>query len=232
MDVCKIKTANTPPTDMEKQVENRQTKNKPSTHLSASESLILLCFLNPRNENGQKSLYQSRNGFIVYTTIREGAQNGNNSLDNARRCVELAALLSLVRGELCDAIFVGASEEILRILRALHVHIGKEIDNLPEYALIEVGACVIFRQYIFEIFVVCFDGTHRFVDDRANLRCMCLGGNVLPTCIFGDEKDILRLIGVPIVLETIALGYELTISLLKYTGDITEENQSNDQGTG
>ena len=59
------------------------------------------------NENGQKSLYQSRNCFIINTPV-VGLQNLNQSTNYTRGCIELTSKFSFLLCKLGKAVFICA----------------------------------------------------------------------------------------------------------------------------
>ena len=77
-------------------------------------------------------------------------ENFDDGFHDACRGVEFAAFDAFVACKLCDAVFVGAAEQILACLGIAHVHVAEHIYHVAEHALIETGFCVIFGKHAFK----------------------------------------------------------------------------------
>ena len=113
----------------------------------------------------------------VIDTTCVGLQDINKGLDNAGRGVKFARQLALSLGKLREAVFVGTTEDILRVAVLVHLDIGEQIDHIAQAALVELGACKVLGQNIFQAAVLLLDGTHSVVDSRANRGRVSRSGN-------------------------------------------------------
>ena len=163
---------------------------------------------------------------VVYAAVRRRLQNRHNRFYNACGRVELAALDSLMRGELRDAVFIGASEKVAAFVRAVHVHIGEQVHNVAEYALVQVRTGVIFGQNVFQFLIVLLNRPHSVVNDLANLRRMRRRRDFIPAGFLRDKEDVFLLVCVRVILKAVAVSQKFAVSLVKGVGDIPKENQS------
>ena len=88
------------------------------------------------NENGQKSLYQSRNCFIINTPV-VGLQNLNQSTNYTRGCIELTSKFSFLLCKLGKAVFICAPENVLAVSMLDHLDVCEEVNNITEPPLVQ-----------------------------------------------------------------------------------------------
>jgi hypothetical protein len=78
---------------------------------------------------------------------------------------------------------------------------GDAADEVHEAAKVygvQVAPGVDFGEYVPKYGVVLFDGVHGGVDFRPDARLFGMGLDVVPAGGFGDKKDVLRLVLVPV----------------------------------
>ena len=86
---------------------------------------------------------------VVHPAVIERLQDCNDCLNDAGRCIELAALHTFVGSKLCDAILVGSAQKVFAFLCIRHIHIGEQIDDIAQNSLVQIRTCVILRKHIF-----------------------------------------------------------------------------------
>ena len=165
---------------------------------------------------------------VIHTAVVERLQDCNDGLNDAGRCIELAALHTFVSSKLCDAILVSSSQKIFAFLCIRHIHIGEQIDDIAQNSLVQIRTCVILRKHIFQRFVFCFNLSHGFIKDCADFRSVSRSCNGRPSCFLWDEENILAQILVTIFFKAFALCNKLVIFSFKCAGNVAKENQSDD----
>ena len=155
-----------------------------------------------------------------------GTQHLDERLDDALRRIVFAALLALVFGELLDAVFVGAPEEVAVLLDVAELQVvGEEVDDVAEHLLVDVGRRIELRQYALEIGVLLLDLAHRVVDGLPVLRLVRNRGDPLPAGALRDEEDVLLEVGIAVLLIAEALRLQFVIALLKGIGNVAQEKK-------
>lgn len=76
---------------------------------------------------------------FVDAAVSQRMQHGDDGADDARRCVEFAALLPFLFGKFRDAVLIGAPEKILVLGQILGMDfIGEEVDYITQLVLIQI----------------------------------------------------------------------------------------------
>ena len=165
---------------------------------------------------------------IVHTAVGKRLQNCHNRFNNAGGGIKLAALYALICRKLSDTVFVSSAEQVFAFLGISHIHIGKQVNDVAQYTLVQIRTCVIFRQYIFKALVLRFNRSHSVVNDSTDFGGMSRRSDFAPTGTFGDEKDVVRCISVSVVLKAVAISYQLIVFLFKSTRYVTQEYKTYD----
>lgn len=129
--------------------------------------------------------------------------------------VEFAALHAFVACELRDAVFVGATEQILARFGVAHVHVAEHIDHIAEYTLVEVGGRVVLGKHAFERLVVLLDFDHRLVENLADFRSMGGFRNFGPAGVLRNKEDVFAHVFVEVFFEAFAFGDELVVAFFE-----------------
>lgn len=124
------------------------------------------------NENRQKSLYQSRNCFIINTPV-VGLQNLNQSTNYTRGCIELTSKFSFLLCKLGKAVFICAPENVLAVSMLDHLDVCEEVNNITEPPLVQFMTGKVFRQDVFETLAFFLNAAHCIIDHSTNFRGMC-----------------------------------------------------------
>ena len=123
--------------------------------------------------------------------------------------------------KLCNAVFVGATEEIFTLCGIVHIYVVcEDVHDITQHSLIEIRAGIVLRKDILKCLVLGFDSPHSIIDNRADLRRMGSGGNGAPPGILRHEENILHRIGITVILEPIAFLYKFLIPFSLFVGDI------------
>lgn len=120
------------------------------------------------NENGQKSLYQSRNCFIINTPV-VGLQNLNQSTNYTRGCIELTSKFSFLLCKLGKAVFICAPENVLAVSMLDHLDVCEEVNNITEPPLVQFMTGKVFRQDVFETLAFFLNAAHCIIDRSSSL---------------------------------------------------------------
>lgn len=139
--------------------------------------------------------------------------------------VEFAALDAFVACELRDAVFVGATEQILACLGVAHVHVAEHIDHIAEYTLIEVGGCVILGEYALERLVVLLDFDHRLIENLADFGSMGGFRNFGPAGVLRNKEDVFAHVFVKVFFETFTFGNEFVVAFFECGRNVAQENE-------
>ena len=97
-----------------------------------------------------------------------GLKHLDQRAHHARGRVELARQFAFLFGEFGEAIFIGATEDVLFAAVFDHLNVGKQIDYITQAALVQFWAGEILRQDVLEPFVFLFDAAHGVVYHRAD----------------------------------------------------------------
>src|SRR5215203_6455248 len=101
----------------------------------------------------------------------EGLEHRHQELDDALRCVELAAALAFRCRELAEEVLVDTAEDVLRAAGGVaEADLGDEVHELAETGLVQGGAAVVFGEDALERGVLLLDGVHGLVDGIADRR--------------------------------------------------------------
>lgn len=139
--------------------------------------------------------------------------------------VEFAALDAFVASELCDAVFVGATEQILARLGVAHVHVAEHIDHVAEHAFVEVGGRIILGKHAFERLVVLLDFDHCLVENLADFRSVGGFRDFGPAGILRNKEDVFAHVFVKVFFEAFAFGDELVVAFFECGGNVAQENE-------
>src|SRR5687768_17552764 len=109
--------------------------------------------------------HATRTAAWVVNTPLVWCEHLDEQVDYAAGCVELSSLLAFGAGELCQGIFVHATEDIFRaILLVAQTNVTDQVDELAEALLVQAWASVVLRQHPFEREVITLDSHHRIID--------------------------------------------------------------------
>ena len=177
------------------------------------------------DELGRLDEHATRSAARVVDAAVVGLDDLDERAHDAGGRVELAGVLSLLLGELREAVLVGPAENILGVAFGGHLDIGEEVHHIAEHALVELLAREVLGEDALEGVVLGLYLPHCVVDDLADLRGMRRGCYGLPAGISGDPEDALRLVLVAVLLKALALGHELGVLLLESVGDVLQEDE-------
>ena len=148
-----------------------------------------------------------------------------NPHDGLRRVV-FAALLPFVFGEVLDAVFVGAAEDVaVRLDVAERQLVREEVDHVAEHPFVDVAGTVELRQHALQRLVLALDGDHRVVDRLAVVRLVRDGGDLFPARGLRNEEDVLLHVGVAVLLVAVALRLQLAVAVLEGVRDIPQKQE-------
>lgn len=139
--------------------------------------------------------------------------------------VEFAALDAFVASELCDAVFVGAAEQILACLGVAHVHVAEHIHHVAEHALVEVGGRVVLWEHAFERLVVLLDFDHRLVKNLADFGGVGGFRDFGPAGILRNKEDVFAHVFVEVFFEAFAFGDEFVVAFFECGRNVTQEDE-------
>ena len=101
-----------------------------------------------------------------------------------------------------------------------HADVGEKIDHLAEPPFVQLRAGKVFRQNVLQALVVLLNRAHGFVNRRADLRRVRLGGNVAPPRALRHKENPLGGVFVNILLEAVAFRDQLPVLFLEAVGDV------------
>jgi hypothetical protein len=103
--------------------------------------------------------------------------------------VKFTRPLAFLLGELGEAVFVCAAQDIFVCAVGGHPYIGEQVYHVSEAAFVQLIAGIVFRQDIFQPFVFFLNCPHRIVDDRAYfLFVSSFGDNTPPQPKFAVQS--------------------------------------------
>lgn len=152
-------------------------------------------------------------------------EDAHDGFHDACGGVEFAALDTFVACELCDAVFVGATEQILACLGVAHVHIAEHIHHVAEHALVEVGGRVVLGKYAFERLVVLLDFDHRLVENLADFGGVGGFRDFGPAGVLRNKEDVFAHVFVEIFFKAFAFGDELVVAFFECGRDVAQEDE-------
>ena len=139
---------------------------------------------------------------------------------NAGRREEFAATLALLLGKHGQAVFVGATKNILFAAVIQHFDVGEQVYHITQATLVQFRTGEVLGQNVLQALVLFFNSAHSIVNYRANLRRVCFCSNFAPTRTSGDEENALRSVFVNVFLEAVALFDKLIVLVLETIRDI------------
>ena len=149
----------------------------------------------------------------------------NDGFHDACGGVEFAALDAFVACELRDAVFVGATEQILARFSVAHVHVAEHIDHIAEHALVEVGGRVVLWEHAFERLVVLLDFDHRLVKNLADFGGVSSLGDFGPAGVLRNKEDVFAHVFVEVFFEAFAFGDEFVVTFFECGRDVAQEDE-------
>ena len=165
---------------------------------------------------------------VIDTAVGKRFQNSDNGFNNAGWGIEFAALYTFIRCKLSNTVFISSAEEIFTVLVIAHIHIGEQVNHIAQNTFVQIWACIVFGQHIFQTFVFCFNSPHCIVDKCANFRGVSSRSNLAPPCILRYEENVIFGVGITVIFEAVALSDKLLITLFKRIGYVAQENKSYD----
>ena len=153
-------------------------------------------------------------------------ENFDDGFHNACGGVEFTALDAFVACELCDAVFVGAAEQILARFGVAHVHVAKHIYHVAEHALIKVGGRVILGEHALERLVVLLDFDHRLVKNLADFGGVGGFRDFGPAGVLRNKEDVFAHVFVKIFFEAFAFGDEFVVTFFECGRNVAQEDES------
>ena len=149
-----------------------------------------------------------------------GLQNLHQGFDHAGRGIEFPGQFALLLGELGQAVFVGAAQNVLAVTVLHHLDVGKQVYHIPQAALVQLLAGKVLGQDVLETLVLLLNAAHGVVDDSADLRRVGRCGDHAPPGVLRHKEDILGGVFVLVLLEAVALIHQLLVLGLEAVGDI------------
>ena len=107
-----------------------------------------------------------------------------------------------------------------RLLNDRIIMLCEEVNDVTESALVQFGTGEVLGKNVLESLVFFFDGSHRFVDNSADLSGVCLRCDNAPAGVFGNEEYALRSVLIYILLKAVTFVNELLIFLIKAIGNV------------
>ena len=152
-------------------------------------------------------------------------EDAHDGFHDTCRGVEFATLDAFVTRELRDAVFVGATEQILACLGVAHVHVAEHIHHVAEHALIEVGGRVVLGKYAFERLVVLLNFDHRLVKNLAYFGSVGGFRDFGPAGILRNKEDVFAHVFVEVFFEAFAFGDEFVVTFFECGRDVAQEDE-------
>ena len=177
------------------------------------------------HEFGRLNEHAARAAAGIVDAPMVGLDDLDERPDNAGGRVELARVLALRLRELGEAVLVGASQDVARVALLRHLHVGEEVHDLAQAALVQLLAGEVLGEDVLELVVLRLDLAHGLVDDLAHLGGVRGGSNGLPAGALRHEEDVLRRILVAILLEALSLVDKLLVALVELVGDVLEKDE-------
>ena len=152
-------------------------------------------------------------------------EDAHDGFHDACRGIEFAALDAFVACELRDAVFVGATEQILACFGVAHVHVAEHIDHIAEYTFVEVGGRVVLGKHAFERLVVLLDFDHRLVENLAYFGSVSGFRNFGPASVLRNKEDVFTHVFVKVFFEAFAFGDELVVAFFECGRNVAQEDE-------
>ena len=176
------------------------------------------------NELGALHKHAARAAARVVDSALVRLQYLHQRADDARRRVELAAVLAFHRGKLAKAVFVGAAQQVFLITSVVHLDVGEEVNHVAKTALRELGACKVFRQDVLQPFVLALNGYQRVVYHHYNLGRVGSRRNFAPSCLLRHEEYVVGRVLVLVLGVGIFVALKLLELLVETVADIFQED--------
>ncbi len=139
--------------------------------------------------------------------------------------VEFTALDAFVACELRDAVFIGATEQILACLGVAHIHVAEHIHHVAEHAFVEVGGSVVLGEHAFERLVVLLDFDHRLVENLADFGGVGGFRDFGPAGVLRNKEDVFAHVFVKVFFEAFAFGDEFVVTFFECGRNVAQENE-------
>ena len=175
----------------------------------ADASAVLLDELRALDEHAARAA-----AWVIHAAV-EGLQDLDERPDDAARGVELAGQLALLLGELAEAVHVGLAQDVDVVLSVGELHVGEEVHDVAEPALVELRPCEVLREDVLEGVVLALDRAHCLVDHDADLGGVGVFSDGVPAGLCGHVEHTLLLVEVAVFLEAVSLLDELLVTLLE-----------------
>ncbi len=178
------------------------------------------------DELGTLHKHATRTAARVIDAALVGFEDLDDGAHDAAGRIEFARVLAFHRGELLQAVFVGAAQEVLLVAALVHLDVGEEFNHFAQTALVELGTCEVLGQDAFQTLVLAFDGKHRVVDHHAHFgRMSCLADD-LPACLLGHKEHVLGGVFVLVLLVGVFVSLQLLVHLVELVGDIFQKDET------
>ncbi len=152
-----------------------------------------------------------------------GFDHLDQRLDDGFWRVVFACALALGGGELADAVFVDAADQVEIGAGALELDVGEEVDQPGEHGLVEALLAEDLGQRALQALVLGLDVAHRLVELDTYFGRLGIGSDMRPAGAFRDPEDALGQVDVAVLGVLVGIFGQFGMEPLEGDGDVAEE---------